>query len=137
MLFRSKVDRGGTNVRARSGYCNVKPVDLLAGKPVEQDLQNRAAGSQPGTVTASMQAPFFYTSPNTARVDVAIEIASESLKFEKVKGKLHSELNVLGIAYKPDGAIGARFSDTVNLDLENQKALTEFKQKPQIGRAHV
>ena len=128
--LRVKVDRGGTNVRARSGYCNVKPVDLLAGKPVEQDLQNRAAGSQPGTVTASMQAPFFYTSPNTARVDVAIEIASESLKFEKVKGKLHSELNVLGIAYKPDGAIGARFSDTVNLDLENQKALTEFKQKP-------
>jgi hypothetical protein len=128
--LRVKVDRGGTNVRARSGYCYVKPVDLLAGKPVEQDLENRATGSQPGTVTASMQAPFFYTSPNTARVDVAIEIASESLKFEKVKGKLHSELNVLGIAYKPDGAIAARFSDTVKLDFENQKELAEFQKKP-------
>jgi hypothetical protein len=124
------VDRGGTNVRARSGYCNVKPVDLLAGKPVEQDLENRATGSQPGTVSASMQAPFFYTSPNTARVDVAIEIPSQSLKFEKVKGKLHSELNVLGIAYKPDGGIAARFSDTVKLDLENQKELAAFQQKP-------
>jgi VWFA-related protein len=128
--LRVKVDRGGTNVRARSGYCYVKPVDLLAGKPVEQDLENRATGSQPGTVTASMQAPYFYTSPNTARVDVAIEIASESLKFEKVKGKLHSELNVLGIAYKPDGAIAARFSDTVKLDFENQKELAEFQKKP-------
>ncbi len=128
--LRVKVDRGGTNVRARSGYCNVKPVDLLAGKPVEQDLENRATGSQPGTVTASMLAPFFYTSPNTARVDVAIEIPSESLKFEKVKGKLHSEVNVLGIAYKLDGAIAARFSDTVKLDLENQKELAAFKQKP-------
>ena len=125
-----KVDRGGTNVRARSGYCNVKPVDLLAGKPVEQDLENRAAGSQAGTVAASMRAPFFYTSPNTARVDVAIEIPSESLKFEKVKGKLHSEVNVLGIAYKLDGAIAARFSDTVKLDLDGQKELTAFKQKP-------
>ena len=129
-MLRVKVDRGGTNVRSRSGYCNVKPVDLLAGKPVEQDLENRATGSQPGTVSASMQAPFFYTSPNTARVDVAIEIRSESLKFEKVKGKLHSELNVLGIAYKLDGAIAARFSDTVKLDLENQKELDAFKQKP-------
>jgi VWFA-related protein len=128
--LRVKVDRSGTDVRARSGYCNVKPVDLLAGKPAEQDLENRATGSQAGTVSASMQAPFFYTSPNTARVDVAIEIPSESLKFEKVKGKLHSELNVLGIAYKPDGAIAARFSDTVKLDLDGQKELAAFKEKP-------
>jgi hypothetical protein len=77
-----------------------------------------------------MQAPFFFTSPNTARVDVAIEIPSESLKFEKVKGKLHSEMNVLGIAYQPDGTVAARFSDTVKLDFENQKELAEFKQKP-------
>jgi VWFA-related protein len=128
--LRVKVDRGGTEVRARSGYCNVKPVDLLAGNRVEQDLENRATGSQPGTVAASMRAPFFYTSPNAARVDLAIEIPSESLKFEKVKGKLHSEVNVLGIAYKLDGAIAARFSDTVKLDLENQKELAAFKQKP-------
>jgi hypothetical protein len=128
--LRVKVGRGGTNVRARSGYCNVKPVDLLAGKPAEQDLENRATGSQPGSVAALMQIPFFYTSPNTARVDVAIEIPSESFKFEKVKGKLHSELNVLGIAYRPDGAIAARFSDTVKLDFENQKELDVFKQKP-------
>ena len=128
--LRVKVDRGGTTVRARSGYCNVKPVDLLAGKPAEQDLENRASGSQPGTVTASMQAPFFYTGPNTARVDVAIEIPSESLKFEKFKGKLHSEMNVLGIAYRLDGAIAARFSDTVKLDFDGAKELAAFKQKP-------
>jgi len=128
--LRVKVDRGGTNVRARSGYCYVKPVDLLAGKPAEQDLENRATGSQAGTVIASMQAPFFYTGPNTARVDVAIEIPSESLKFEKVKGKLHSEMNVLGIAYKPDGAVAARFSDTVKLDLDGAKELAAFKEKP-------
>src|SRR5207248_11369941 len=72
--LRVKVDRGGTNVRARSGYCNVKPVDLLAGNPIEKNLENRAAGSQAGNVAASMQAPFFDTGPNTARVNVAREI---------------------------------------------------------------
>ncbi len=32
-----KVDRGGINVRARNSYCNVRPVDVLAGKPMEKD----------------------------------------------------------------------------------------------------
>ncbi len=41
-----KVDRGGTEVRARSGYCTTKPVDLLAGSAVERDLENRAAAAR-------------------------------------------------------------------------------------------
>src|SRR5271154_2265870 len=31
-----KVERGGTVVRSRSGYCKVKPQDSLAGSPVEK-----------------------------------------------------------------------------------------------------
>ncbi len=46
--LRVKVDRGGTVVRSRSGYCNVRPTDLLAGKPVEKQLENQATGSQAG-----------------------------------------------------------------------------------------
>jgi hypothetical protein len=81
-------------------------------------------------VTASVQAPFFYTSPNTARVNLALEIPSGSLKFEKVKGKMHSSMNVLGIAYKPDNTIAARFSDTVNLDFEDKHEVEEFTKAP-------
>jgi VWFA-related protein len=125
-----KVDRSGTQVRARSGYCNAKPVDLLAGNSIEKDLETRASGEMPGNVIASMEAPFFYTSPNTARVDLAIDIPSNAMKFEKVKGKLHSSVNVLGIAYKPDGTIAARFSDTVNFDFEEKKELDDFQKKP-------
>jgi hypothetical protein len=128
--LRVKVERGGTNVRARSGYCNVKPVDLLAGNPIEKTLENRAAGTQPGNVTASMQAPFFYTAPNTARVNVAMEIPPDGVSFEKEKKKFHSVLNVLGIAYKPDGTVGARFSDAVKLDLDNKKELQAFNEQP-------
>jgi VWFA-related protein len=125
-----KVDRGGTIVRSRSGYCNVRAVDLLAGKPVEKDLENRVKGSQAGNVSATMAAPFFYTSANTARVNLAIEIPSPSIKFDKVKGKQHAEVNVLGIAYKADGSVAARFSDNVNLDLDGKKEVQEFQKKP-------
>ena len=124
--LRVKVDRGGTTVRSRSGYCNVKPVDLLAGKPAEKDLETRAAAAQTGTIAASMAAPFFFTSPNTARVNVAIDIPTESINLEKVKGKMHSEINFLGIAYAPDGSVAARFSDSVKLDLE-KKEVKDFK----------
>ncbi len=125
-----KVDRGGASVRARSGYCNTKPADLLAGNPIEKDLESRAGGEMKGNVAASMRAPFFYTSPNTAQIHLAVEIPSSALKFEKVKGKQHATLNILGIAYKPDNSIAARFSDTVNLDLDGKKEVEEFQKGP-------
>jgi VWFA-related protein len=125
-----KVERGGTDVRARSGYCNVRPTDLLAGNPVEKDLETRAGGEMKGNVTALMQAPFFYTSPNTAQVHLAMEIPSAALKFEKVKGKQHAAVNILGIAYKPDASIAARFSDTMNVDLDDKKEVEEFQKRP-------
>jgi len=128
--LRVKVDRGGTIVRARSGYCNVRPKDLLAGNPIEKQMETRVSGEMAGNVTGSMQAPFFYTSPNTARVNLAIGIPSNALKFEKVKGKQHSSVNVLGIAYKPDGTIAARFSDTVDLDFDGKKEMEEFQKQP-------
>jgi len=128
--LRVKVERTGTQVRARSGYCNERPKDLLAGNPIEKEMETRVSGEMAGNVTGSMQAPYFYTSPNTARVNLAIGIPSNALKFEKVKGKQHSAVNVLGIAYKPDGAIAARFSDTVNFDFEDKKELEQFQKQP-------
>ena len=125
-----KVDRGGTNVRSRSGYCNVRAQDLLAGNVVEKTLESQANGSMAGNVTASMEAPYFYTGPNTARVNLAMEIPANSLKFEKQKGKMHSAINVLGIAYKADDSIAARFSDTVNLDFDDKKQVEEFQKQP-------
>jgi VWFA-related protein len=125
-----KVDKGGTTVRSRAGYCNVKSRDALAGNPIEKTLESRATASAAGTISASMRAPFFYTGPNTARVSVAIEIPSDAIKFEKVKGKMHAGVNVLGIAYNQDGTVAARFSDVVKLDFESQKEVQGFKETP-------
>ena len=129
-VLKVKVDRGGTEVRARTGYCNSKPQDLLAGNSTEKTLEARAAGSQAGDVAGSMQLPFFYTSPNVARVNVAMEIATGDLKFEKEKGKYRAVVNILGLAYLPDGSVGARFSDALNLEFPDKKSAEAFKEKP-------
>jgi VWFA-related protein len=125
-----KVDRGGTTVRARSGYCNAKSKDVLQQTPTETTLESKITSSTPGTLSSQMQTAFFYTSANVARVEVALDLPPDAMKFEKEKGKPHAEVNVLGIAYKPDGAVAARFSDVVKLDFNDKKDLDIFKQHP-------
>jgi len=122
-----KVNRGGSHVRFRSGYCKVRPQDLLAGSTTEKSLETRASGEMPGNVTASVSVPYFYSAPNVARVHLVLEAPAKSLHFDKVKGKQHAEVNVLGIAYKPDGTVAARFSDTANLDFEEKKDMEQYQ----------
>lgn len=125
-----KLNRSGLSApRSRSGYCNVRTANVLEGKPLEKQLEAHAAGSQAGSIHGVLEAPFFYTGPNTARVNLAMEIPSDSFQFNKEKGKYHASLNVLGIAYRNDGSIGAKFSDTVNVDLEKDE-WKEFTKSP-------
>jgi hypothetical protein len=124
-----KVDKGGDTVRARTGYCNAKVKDVLAQTQTEKTLEGRAAATESGTIAASMRAPYFFTGANVARVNVAMEIPAQSLKFAKDKGRERSTLNVLGIAYKKDGAVAARFSDAVKIDFENEKEVEAFQQR--------
>ncbi len=92
--LRVKVEHSGAQVRARSGYCATKPVDFLAGKPIAQQLEGRAMGNQAGDISGSVATPFFYTSPETARVNLALDVPGSSIQFEKVKGKYHAVVNV-------------------------------------------
>jgi VWFA-related protein len=121
----------GYKVRSRSGYCNVKNADLLSGKPTELQLEARIQGKDQGDLAApGPQVTYFFTGPDTVRVDLAMDIPSDKLKFEKVKGKLRSDVNILGLAYKPDGTIGARFSDTLKLEVEDKKEAEKVSEKP-------
>jgi VWFA-related protein len=138
-----KVERGGTNVRARSGFCNIVSSDPLAGRPIEKEMESRAssAGAAVGNAVASaksaagvggagsLEAPFFYTAPNEARVHLAVEVPTASIDCPKVKGKYHADVNVLGIAYRPDGTVASRFSDEVTLDMEKGE-WEKFMQAP-------
>lgn len=119
--IRVKVERKGISLRARNGYFDTKSQDLLAGRPEGKVLEQRAADSAPGDFSVSLTAPYFYTSANVARINLTLDIPGSALSFEKEKGKFHSEINVLGIAYREDNSVGARFSDTVKLDVEKKE----------------
>ena len=119
--LRVKVERHGMEVRSRSGFCTVRPTDVLAGKPIEKRLEAQASSTLSATAGGTLEAPFFYTAPNQARVNLVMEIPASTITFDKVKGKYHADVNVLGIAYKGDGSVGARFSDEVTLDLEKDE----------------
>ena len=60
-----------------------------------------------------------------ARVNLALSIPGSSIDFDKQKGNFHSDVNVLGIAYRENGSIAARFSDTVKLDYQ-KKEIKDF-----------
>lgn len=119
--LRVKLDRHGMSVRSRTGYCNAKAKDFLKGKPIAKTLEADATSAAASPAGGSLEAPFIYTSPNQARVDVAMEIPSSAITFSKEKGKYHAVIDVLGIASRPDGSVGARFSDEVVLDLEKDE----------------
>jgi hypothetical protein len=59
-----------------------------------------------------------------------MEIPAKTFHFDKVKGKQHAEVNVLGVAYKPDDSVGAKFSDTIKFDFDTKAQVEEFQTKP-------
>ncbi len=84
--LRVKLNKGGMEVRSRSGYCNVRPTNPLEGKPVEKVMEAQASGATAGTIHASLQAPYFYAGPNVAMVNLAMEIPGDAVVFNKEKG---------------------------------------------------
>jgi hypothetical protein len=58
-----------------------------------------------------------------------MQVPTASIDCPKVKGKYHADVNVLGIAYRPDGTVASRFSDEVTLDMEKGE-WEKFMQAP-------
>jgi hypothetical protein len=124
-----KVARGGVNVRARSSYCESRPLDVLAGTAPEKDLEAHLAGDVASSMTASVQASYFYIAEDTARVDVAMDVPGGAIKFSRQNGRFVATLNVVGVALFPDGGTAARFSDVVRFSFENKKDTDDIAAK--------
>ncbi|MGD1102123.1 MAG: VWA domain-containing protein [Terriglobia bacterium] len=116
-----KVDRAGTEVRARNGYSETKSPDLLAGKTEGVALEAKVASFEAGEIPVTLSAPYFYVRPGIARINLALSIPGSAIDFEKHRDNFQSQINVLGIAYREDGSVAARFSDTVDLDYEKDE----------------
>ena len=67
-------------------------------------------------------------------MNVTIDVPSDSLNFNRDRGN-HSDVNVLGIAYKQDDTAGARFRDTLELDLTNEE-WRQFTKQPYHYQNH-
>jgi hypothetical protein len=129
-----KVGSQGLQVRARNGYYDTKGADALARKPEGKTLEALLASPQAGSVSISAEASYFYAAADQARVNLALSVPGGALNFEKQKKSYHCDVSILGIAYGPDGAVAARFSDTRSLDFE-KKELKDFSQNPFIYRS--
>jgi hypothetical protein len=116
-----KVERKGVEVRYRNGYYDTKAPDLLHGTPEGKVLEAQIASPQAGEIPVSVSTPYFYDEPGVARVNLAMSVPGSAIDFEKRKGVFHSDVHVLGIAYRLNGSIAARFSDTVKMDYEKKE----------------
>ena len=108
-------------MRCRAGYFDVKDADLLKGKPEGKVLEERVASQEAGEIPVSLSAPYFYVEPGMARVNLALSVPGSAIDFEKHGGAFHSDVNVLGIAYRENGSVAARFSDKVKLNYEKKE----------------
>jgi hypothetical protein len=126
-----RTPRDDVQVQARDAYCNVKAPDLLAGTVEGKSLEARATDPAAGNASASVELPYFYGSPGIALADLAMEMDVTGLKFTKQKnGKLHAELDLMGLAYGTDGAVAGRFSDAVPLDFDTPEEAELARKRP-------
>jgi VWFA-related protein len=119
--IRVKVDRSGTEVRARNGYSDTKSPDLLAGKTEGVALEAKATNFEAGEIPVTLRTPYFYVRPGVARINLALSIPGSAVDFDKQRDRFQSQINILGIAYRDDGSVAARFSDTMNLNYEKDE----------------
>jgi len=115
-----KVDRKGVDVRSRAGYPASLPVDL--------SLPARTEGTT--ALSASIQAPYFYTGTDRARVHLSLEVVPTGMTFEKKRNAWHGEIEMAGTTLHADGGEAARFGETVNVDVENQERADAFPKTP-------
>jgi hypothetical protein len=101
-----KVNRPNSLVAARTEYCNTEHSgsDPLKGTTLGAQMETYLASAKHGKVYISPQAIVLYMDGEAARVHIAIEWPSESLKAKSSKG-------VLGMVLNKDGTLVTRFSD--------------------------
>jgi VWFA-related protein len=125
------VNRPDAKVLGRNLYCNVVEASTAAAvNPRQNELDSLAASDEAGNTAASVSVPFFYEPNGVARVNLALEIPSPVLEPVDRIGKLHAEMEVLGVAYVPSGEVSARFTHTMKFDFDTRRQFDDFLRRP-------
>jgi hypothetical protein len=128
------VNRPDVQVFGRNFYCNVVEQVSTAAvvfKPRENDLDSLAASDETGNTQASASLPFFYEPNGVARVHLALDIPNPVLQPTDANGKVHAELDVLGVAYATaSGAVAARFTHKMQFDFDTRQQFDDFLRRP-------
>jgi hypothetical protein len=125
------VDRPDAKVLGRNLYCNVVEATTSAVvKPRENELDSLAASDTEGNTVASASVPFFYEPNGVARVNLALDIPSPVLEPSDRNGKVHAEMDVLGVAYVPSGEVTARFTRKMKFDFDTRQQFDDFLRRP-------
>jgi VWFA-related protein len=124
------VNRPDVHVFGRNLYCNFEDVTAVPAAKPGNDLDSLAASARSGNTEASASAPFFYEANGVVRVNLALEIPAPVLEPTERNGKVHAEIDMLGMAYVPGGAIAARFTHKLQFDFDTRRQFEDFVQRP-------
>jgi len=124
------VNRPDVKVRGRNLYCNVPQASVAVVKPKQNELESLAESAEAGNTAASATVPFFYEANGVARVNVALEIPTPALEPTDMNGRIHAEMDVLGMAYIPGGDVAARFTNKVKFDFDSRQQFDDFLRRP-------
>lgn len=117
-----EVEKKGAHAKYRKGYFDQKPLDALAGTAAEKPLNNAIAATAPfNGLPLKLVCDYFYEGPDQVRAPVTIQLPIAKLKFRKEKNLRADAIDVLGVALREDGSQAARFSDTLNFRIENER----------------
>jgi len=108
------VTRRNSIVLARDEYCNTKhsASDPLNGTKFGDQMEADLASAKDGKIALSLAAVALYSDSGAPLVHIALEFPAKSLKFTTKNGLIFETVGVLGIFYKKDGTVAARFSDS-------------------------
>lgn len=108
-------DRRNVVVYNRSEYCNVEhsPLDPLEGTNFSKQMETELALPTKPKIPLLAQSGVFFTDSGATHVHLVLQFPWNSLHREWIDGYDHlfATIGVLGLVYRKDGTLAARFSD--------------------------
>lgn len=93
-------------------YCNTRhpTYDTFNGTALNKKMEQYAASGKTGKIGLALRANFTYAGSNSARADIVLEFPA-GMEFANKNNRPDYGIQVLGLLYRKDGSVAARFSD--------------------------